>query len=158
MKTVYLDRHFRPLCIDLPQPGDVHHDPVLGDCRRVTPSRLCLAAERAGRESDALLSLLRAIGKASVSGSYDGRSLESWYGLVGLEVPPPPSLETQLDALMETTCPKCGIVHWCLPEDDGSLPDGGVCLDCQPAWVPNYSNNNYLIGEKNISCNPKKVG
>ena len=124
MKNVYLDRHFRPLAIDIPQPGDTCHDPVMGVCRRLTPRRLCLAAERLGKDSPAFTSLLDAINEvATPDGSYDGCSLDSWYGLVGLTPPHP-------DRRLEwTTCPDCGKNHFALNEH-GRLFDDGLCGEC----------------------------
>lgn len=124
MKTIYLTRAFQPLVVDAPAPGDSHRHPDFGDCRRLTASRFCLAAERAGKGSEAILGLLEAVRRVAKDDIYDGRPLESWYGLIGLPLPPPKEPE-----YVRTICPKCGAVHYPLVED-GEVWNGGYCLIC----------------------------
>lgn len=124
METIYLDRRFHPIIVDAPVPGDVHADPVLGDCRRLTAKRFCLAAERAGKESKLIVGLLRAIDGVAVDGSYDGRPLDSWYGLIGMAAPTriPPRL-------VPVQCPECGQSHFSV-EERGRIWNGGLCAWC----------------------------
>lgn len=125
MKTIYLTRAFRPLTVSTHKPGDIYRHPDFGECRRVTASRLCLAGERLGIESEAFHGLLKAIVQNAEDDQYDGRSIESWFGLVGVEPPRPAEPE-----LVWVKCPECGIVFLCL-EEKGRLFDDGVCLSCR---------------------------
>ncbi len=84
MKTIYLSRDFRVVVVSTYKPGDIYNDPRFGECRRVTASRLCLAGERAGIDSEAFQELLKAISDVAENDQYDGRAVESWFGLVGL--------------------------------------------------------------------------
>jgi hypothetical protein len=129
MKAIYLTRTFHPVTVSTHKPGEIYQHPALGECRRVTAQRLCLAANRLGRTSESILGLLRAIGGAAVNGCYDGRTVESWYGLVGLL---PPAEEP--DRMVTVQCPTCGITHWAL-EEKGQVFEGGVCTDC---WSRHY--------------------
>lgn len=134
MKTIYLSRNFQPIAVSTHKPGDVYRDIVLGECRRLTAKRLCLAGERYGKDSDAFLGLLRAIVDASEGGEYDGRAIESWYGLVGMAAP-----EKKPGDLHRVRCPACNAWHWAL-EEDGALWEGGVCGIC---WSRNYLTTPY---------------
>lgn len=124
MKTIYLARDFSPLVIDAFVPGDSHADPARGDCRRLTAKRLCLASERMGKKSAAILGLLAALGGVAEKGAYDGRAVEDWYGLLGLAAPAKPE-----PRLVPSRCPRCGVAHYSL-EENGELWNGGVCGDC----------------------------
>ena len=124
MKTIYLSRRLDPVAVDAVNPGDIYSDPVLGDCRRLTARRLCLAADRAGKESVAILGLLAAIGGAVVDGMYDGRAVADWYGLVGVAMP-----ERRPAALVRVVCPQCKAAHYALDED-GEIWGGGFCSEC----------------------------
>lgn len=128
MQTIYLSRTFQPVIVSSPHPGDVHADPVLGDCRRLTAKRLCLAAERAGKESVAVLGLLRAICDVAEKDQYDGRAVDDWYGLIGLPAP--------VSELIAVVCPRCGINHYAR-EEKGKLWNDGLCLDC--GWERMYA-------------------
>ncbi|MDR1519042.1 MAG: hypothetical protein LBU23_02720 [Planctomycetota bacterium] len=136
MKTVYVNRFFSPVSVEAVRPGDIHDNPVLGVCRRLTARRLALAAERAGRDSEAIQGLLRAIGEAAPDGRYDGRDIADWYGLVGLTPPPPPTIDDDLARLEPINCPGCHVAHWCRREADGSLYNRGYCEDCY--WLIQY--------------------
>lgn len=124
MKTIYVSRSFTPCIISAHTPGDAYRDPVLGDCRRLTAKRLCLLAERAGKESDALQGVLNAIVEAAKEGVYDGRDIDSWYGLVGMGIPCPPN-----DGMVRVKCPECKAWHWAL-EEYGCIWDNGICGEC----------------------------
>lgn len=106
MKTIYISRNLQSIAVSSTVPGDTYRHPVMGDCRRMTAKRFCLAAERAGKESDAALRLLAAIGEAAVDGVYDGRAVNDWYGLIGVQ-PPGDS-----DGMEMGTCVRCGRTHW----------------------------------------------
>lgn len=121
MKTIYLTRQCQPLVIQAPMPGDSHIDPVRGECRRLTAKRFCLAAERAGKDSDALTRLLDAISEAAENGCYDGRKIRDWYGLVGREMP------KENGDLIFGVCRRCRAKHWYA---DPALAE--ICFDC---WV-----------------------
>ncbi len=129
MKTIYLSRDFRIVTVSTYKPGDIYNDPRFGECRRVTASRLCLVGERAGADSDALHGILKAISDVAENNRYDGRAVESWFGLVGIEPPKgrPPEL-------VKVTCPKCKKVHWAL-EEKGRIFEDGVCGLC---WSKHY--------------------
>ncbi len=126
MKTVYLSRDFRPVSVTTHKPGDLYRHPIFGECRRVTASRLCLVGERLGVDSEAFLGLLNAIIQNAENDQYDGRPVESWFGLVGLEPPQPPPSE-----LVKVKCPECGVPHWAL-EEKGRLFENGLCGSCWP--------------------------
>lgn len=130
MKTIYLTRTFQPVVVTAVVPGDLHADPVHGDCRRLTARRLCLAAERMGKESDAFLALLGAIDDVTERGVYDGREVADWYGLVGLAAP-----KMRAPELVKTVCPKCKATHFAL-EEEGGLWNGGVCGECLDLYTP----------------------
>ena len=123
MKTIYLSRLFTPVIVDTPFPGDVHLDNDKGECRRLTAKRFCLAAERMGRESESIVGLLEAIGGLAENGAYDGRPLDSWYGLVGL----PPALHSP--SLVPIQCPECNETHFSLKER-GEVWNDGLCAWC----------------------------
>lgn len=132
MKTIYLNRSFMPVVVKTVVPGDIHIDPVFGDCRRMTAKRFCLASERAGKESDALHELLKAVLEAAENDVYDGRAVKDWFGLVGLSPPEPPP--PQPASLEEVICPKCHCHHWTLFEN-GKVWQNGVCGRC---WSKNF--------------------
>lgn len=123
MPTIYISRNFDPVTIDAVNPGDAHVDLVRGECRRLTPRRFVLAGERLGIGSEAFLRLVEAIGNSTSNSVYDGRSLESWYGLVGLDY------VARKDELTRTVCPKCKCFHNVL-EEHGRLWNDGICVDC----------------------------
>lgn len=129
MKIIYLSQSFQPVTVNLPAPGDSYRDPVLGDCRRLTASRFCLAAERMGKDSDAFLGLLAAIVEASEkTNEHDqpisnGRTVESWYGMVGLDYG---ILRELMSTLRKTTCPQCKKTHWCVIDFAG-YPKCATC-------------------------------
>lgn len=128
MKIIYISPSFNPLSVSVSIPGDIHIDPVWGECRRLTAKRVCLAAERAGKESDAFLALLAAITGAAEKGAYDGRAVRDWYGLVGLEMP-----EVKEGELEYGVCNMCGVGHWY-----GIIELRDICFDCWvgPLWPP----------------------
>ena len=131
MKTIYLTKNFLPVVVETTTPGDVYGCPVNGDCRRLTARRFCLAAERLGVTSTFVVGLLDAITGVCVDGHYDGRSIGSWYGLVGLEY-----MEKTVDPnlLTRKICPECGVVHWASAEWIG----GEICVDCSMAFVGGF--------------------
>lgn len=131
MKTIYLSRHFLPVVITAHVPGDLHMDFIQGDCRRLTAKRLCLAAERMGKESVAFLALLGAIGEVAENGVYDGRTVADWYGLIGMT---PPACDAE--NLEYSVCADCGRGYWY------GVPEyRDVCFDCAhgPWYTPKYS-------------------
>ncbi len=106
-----------------------YRHPDFGECRRVTASRLCLVGERAGIDSEAFQELLKAISDVAENDQYDGRAVESWFGLVGLE---PPKIKAP--ELVSVRCPRCRTVHWAL-EERGRIFEDGVCGPC---WSKHY--------------------
>jgi hypothetical protein len=122
MRIIYLSRCFQPRTVSTPAPGDIYPDPAWGDCKRLTASRFCLAAERLGTDSDAFTGILEALEGAAVNDEYDGRHLDGWRGLVGL-----PPMER---GLREIICPECRTVHFALHER-GRPWNGGVCCRCE---------------------------
>lgn len=123
MQTLYLDRQFSPVAVASANPGDRYHDAARGECRRLTAERLCMAAQRLGNESNALLALLAAIRGASLAGRYDGRSVRDWYGLVGLDYEEARREEL---AFARRVCPACGRVHYANGEYEGET----LCGEC----------------------------
>ena len=122
MKTIYLTRNFQPVTISAVKPGTVYRHPEFGECRRLTARALCLASERLGKESDAFLGLVKAIAGAAEKEEYDGRQVDDWYGLVGLQRP-----RGEVGDLKLGICSRCGRRHWYGVEE---LQD--LCFDC---WV-----------------------
>ena len=137
MKIIYLSRDLACAVVDTPAPGDVYRDASLGDCRRLTAKRLCLAAERAGRKSIAILGLLRAIDGAAEDGMYDGRAVDDWYGLIGLSPP-----RRAPAVLAPVPCSRCGMTHYAL-DDDGEIWLDGVCATCwtEMDWIAQGRDN-----------------
>jgi len=121
MNIIYLTRTLSPVSVTCTVPGDTHMHPDYGECRRLTAKRFCLVRTRAGIESDAFQGLLKAVCEHAYDGMYDGRSIEYWYGLVGLDPPEP--------EMVKVKCPECGAIHYALKEN-GKIWENGVCGEC----------------------------